>query len=280
MIATLIAPFAQGNGVFLFMDSDIKIGFPQGILGDKPLRLDVLASGKSYVALAKPPMMCLESDPALEESQTTIANAIKMQAGKPELLRLGIEGAVSAVYPLDMQASGVGLFATNKDSANELKNSFGSYMFEFEFTILSERPYGAVEKSINLPILKHQEKPRAIVSHRFGKKCSTSFELKEDLGDWQIWSAKTNFLRWHQIRLHAAEAGLRLVGDDTYVRVRKIYLSNLKRGIFKGEEVKPLYDNMAYHLSKVSFPTSEGKVEVSCPLPKGFEALIKRIRNS
>ena len=264
----------------MFMDSNLKIGFPEGVLDERPMRLDVLAHGEGYLAIAKPPMFSLEADPALEQGRATIAGAIKAQAGKPEFLRLGIESAVAPVYPLDMQASGAGLLATTKDSAMELKNAFGSYAFEFEFLILSERPYGAVIPDVNLPILRHKEKPRAVVSHRYGKKCSTHFELVEDLGQWQLWSAKTNFLRWHQIRIHAAEAGLRLVGDDTYVRVRKVYLSRLKRGAFKGEEVLPIYDNMAYHLSKVSFPACGERVEVECPLPKGFETLIKRIKGA
>lgn len=262
------------------MDSNLKIGFPEGLLDERPMRLDVLARGDGYVAIAKPPMFSMESDPALEQGRATIAGAIRAQEGKPELLRLGITSGVSSVYPLDMQASGIGLFATSKESAMELKNAFGSYAFEFEFLILSERPYGAVEQDVELPILRHKEKPRAVVSHRYGKKCSTHFELKEDLGQWQIWSAKTDFLRWHQIRIHAAEAGLRLVGDDTYVRVRKIYLSRLKRGAFKGEDPQPIYDNMAYHLSRVSFPLGDQRVQVECQLPRGFEVLLKKIKSA
>lgn len=260
------------------MSTNEKIGFPQGILGDRPVRLDVLAHGDGFVALAKPPMVCLEKDWCAEENAPTIIDGIKKQEGKQEFLRLGIGAGVSTVYPLDMQASGVALLATNKDSATELRNASGSSAFKFEFLVLSERPYGEVAKVVNLPILKHEQKPRAIVSHRYGKKCSTRFDLLEDFGDWQLWSAKTDFLRFHQIRIHAAEAGLRLVGDDTYVRVRKIYLSRLKRGIFKGEELAPIYDNMAYHLSKVSFNTKEGAVDVECPLPKGFEVLLKKLK--
>ena len=127
--------------------------------------------------------------------------------------------------------------------------------------------------------MRHESKPRAIVSHRFGKKCRTEFALKEDLGDWQLWSAKTNFLRWHQIRIHAAESGLRMVGDDTYVRVRKIFLSRLKRGQYKGEETAPIYDNIALHLKKISFPLGGEKVEIEAPAPKGYEVQLKKIRN-
>lgn len=255
-----------------------KLGFPEGLLGEKPVRLDVLEcrAGK-FVAVNKPSNVYLEAD-GIAENPLTIIAGIKAQAGKKEFERLGMESPY-AVFATDPEISGVALIASNKESSDELRNSFGSGLFEFEFELLSERPYGKVEEIVDLPLIRHESKPRAIVSHRFGKKCQTRFELKEDFGEWQLWSAKTNFLRWHQIRIHAAEAGLRMVGDDTYVRVRKIYLSRLKRGQFKGEELAPIYDNLAIHLSRLSFPCGGEKIEVSAPLPKVFSVLLKKIKN-
>ena len=255
-----------------------KLGFPPGILSEKPLRLDVLGFQKgAYAALNKPAGIYLEAD-GIAQNPPTIIAGIKAQAGKAELERLGIETPYS-VYVLDPEISGAALIASNKEAAANLRNAFGSGQFEFEFEFLSERPYGRVEEVAELPILRHESKPRAIVSHRFGKKCRTSFALKEDLGDWQLWSAKTDFLRWHQIRIHAAESGLRMVGDDTYVRVRKIFLSRLKHGRYKGEETAPIYGSLALHLKKISFPFGGEKIEIEAPAPKGYEVQLKKIRN-
>lgn len=260
------------------MSCSEKIGFPPGLLAEKPLRLDVLDfKAGAYAAINKPAGIYLEAD-GLTQNPPTIIGGIKAQAGKAEIGRLGIETPYS-VFVLDPEISGIALIASNKDSASNLRNAFGSGMFEFEFEFLSERPYGRVEEVVELPLLRHETKPRAIVSHRYGKKCKTLFSLKEDLGDWQLWSAKTDFLRWHQIRIHAAEAGLRMVGDDTYVRVRKIYLSRLKRGQYKGEETSPIYDNIALHLKKIAFPFGGEKIEISAPAPNGYEVQLKKIRN-
>lgn len=255
-----------------------KLGFPEGLLAEKSVRLDVLncQMGK-FIAINKPANFYLEADGIAENPRTIIAS-IKAQVGKKELERLGVETPY-AVFVTDPEISGVALIASNKNSSDELRNAFGSGLFEFEFEFLSERPYGKVEEVVDLPLIRHENKPRTIVSHRFGKKCQTKFELKEDFGEWQLWSAKTNFLRWHQIRIHAAEAGLRMVGDDTYVRVRKIFLSRLKRGQFKGEEVAPVYDNLALHLSKLTINLGGEKFEISAPMPKGFSVLLKKIRN-
>ncbi len=255
-----------------------KLGFPEGFLDEKPVRLDVLALKEGrFVAINKPANFYLEAD-GIAESPRTIIAGIKAQEGKKEFERLGLSFPY-AVFVTDPEISGIALIASNKEASDELRNLFGSEQFEFEFEFLSERPYGKVEEIVDLPLIRHENKPRTIVSHRFGKKCKTQFTLKEDFGEWQLWSAKTNFLRWHQIRIHAAEAGLRMVGDDTYVRVRKIFLSRLKRGQFKGEETAPIYDNLALHLSKLTMNLGGEKFEISAPMPKGFSVLLKKIRS-
>lgn len=261
------------------MSATAKIGFPEGLLTDKPERFDVLSfeAGK-FVCINKPAGIYLEAD-GIAENPKTIISAIRAQEGKGEFERIGLKEPTS-VFVLDPELSGAALIACGKESATEMRNSFGSEQFEFEFLILSERPYGKVEELVNLPLLKHESKPRVIVSHRFGKKAKTKFELKEDYGQWQLWSAKTSFLRWHQIRIHAAEAGLRPVGEDTYVRVRKIFVSKLKRGQFKGEDESPMYDNVAIHLSKIKFLSGGKTYEVEVPLPKKFAYMISKIKNS
>ena len=246
------------------------------------MRLDApLVKEGAFIAINKPAGIYMEADGIATNPKNIIA-AIKAQKGKPELERLGIDTPF-AVFVTDPEISGLCLIASNKDAATTLRNDFGSGNMRFEFLILSEKPQSPLKLNIALPLLKHEEKPRAIVSHRFGKKASTSFKLLEDLGEYQLWSATTNFLRWHQIRLHAAEAGLRPIGEDTYVRVRKLMLSRLlRRGIVRrtDEEETPIYSNMAYHLAKISFRFGGEEFEASAQLPKKFELMLKKIRSS
>ncbi|MBO6103249.1 MAG: hypothetical protein J6P03_08375 [Opitutales bacterium] len=260
------------------MPQTLKIGFPAGLLGESPERLDVLEFRPNrFVCVNKPAKIFMEAD-GVAEAPKTLIGAIKEQDGKPEFERIGLKNPAS-VFVLDPEISGVALISCGKEAAAKLRNSFGSEGFQFEFLVLSERPLGEVEELVNLPMLRHESNPRMIVSHRFGKKAKTAFELKEDFGQWQLWSAKTNYLRRHQIRLHAAEAGLRPVGEDTYVRVRKIFVSKLKRGQFKGEDETPMYDNVAIHLSKLSFNFEGEDFEIAAPLPKRFEYMLKRLRS-
>lgn len=261
------------------MATDVKIGFPPGLLCESSIRLDVpLYKENAFVVCEKPAGIFLEAD-GIAENPKTIIGAIKAQENKPEFARLGLSTPF-AVYDLEPEISGLCLIAANKEAAAILRNSYGSEEFEFEFLILSEKPYGEVKETVSLPILRHEDKPRAIVSHHYGKKCTSKLALVEDLGDYQIWSLKTKFLRWHQVRLHAAEAGLRPVAEDLYVRVKKIYLSSLKKGKFKGEDTTPIYDARAYHLQKISFNYQKEKFEASAPLPKKFELLLKKIREN
>ncbi len=255
----------------------LKIGFPEGLLAERPVRLDVpFCKEGAFIAIEKPAGMFLEAD-GIAENPQTIVGAIRAQKGKAEFERLGLE-APYAVYPLEPEISGLCLLASNKDAAAELRNSLGSGNFEFEYTILSERPLAPVYERIDLPVLKHEEKPRAIVSHRFGKKCYTDFTLSEDLGDFQIWKAKTKFFRWHQLRLHAAEAGIRPIGEDTYVRVKKVLFSKFKKGELKNKEDAQVYSELCIHLSNIRFKYMGETFEISSALPQKFEVLLKKIR--
>ncbi len=263
-----------------------KIGFPEGVLIDAPVRFDVLSAMKGvFAAINKPAGILMDSYLGAPKCKSVML-AMREQKGKREFDRLGIESPY-AINQLDFEISGAALMATDKKNADNFRNAMWSGMFEFEYLVLCKAARNTEsEFTVELPILMHEERPVWIVSHRFGKKAKTRFEIVKSAGDYQIWRAKANIVRPHQIRVHAAEAGLKIAGENVYSRTPPVYLSKLKEDyrLAKGvEKERPLYGAVCVHLAKIRFNGKDagvpeiGETEIYAPPPKSFAACMKKI---
>jgi 23S rRNA-/tRNA-specific pseudouridylate synthase len=258
------------------------ITFPPGVLDPGPVRLPILARGDSWFALDKPAGLILTPDAFHAEDAPTVVSAIHAAAlaGKPQLVALGITGC-SRIHALDAELSGAVVLASAEKSAAAMRNEIGSGKWEFVYDLVTEAYEGPEEISCDLPLLRHGRLPRMVVSHQAGKRCQTRFNLVRRLGAYVLWEVRTVENRAHQVRVHAAESGLRIVGEFLYVRVRQVYLSAIKRGYRPGrEDERPLHPGLALHLRKVQ-SGSEGAfaVSVASKRPKTLSTLIKRLED-
>ena len=253
------------------MSSQIKIGFPPNVISPDAVRLDVLASEKNYTIINKPAGILLDSYLGSPKMKSVML-AMRERPDKPEFQRLGIESPY-AVNQVDFDISGASIIACNKDFAKDMLNAMWSETMEFEYLLLAKNA-GQKEESftVDLPILKHEDRNVWIVSHRFGKKAKTQFQIVETAGQYQLWRAKARSIRPHQIRVHAHEGKLNIVGETIYSRTPLIYLSKLKADYKVDrtlEEEQPLYQHLYIHLEKID--------NVVAPLPKGFATTLKRL---
>ena len=275
-----------------------KIGFPQKTLFDRPARLDVLCAKKGiFAAISKPadtlfepysgsPAMPHEAAEPYEMQYAPIVAAIRKQAGKPELERLGIKSPFCALQ-CDYEVSGACVIACDKSTAAVLRNAEGSGYVTYEFILLARKSQNLPKNfEVNLPIVKNENRRVWTVSHRYGKKCKTAFELAEDFRDFQLWRARSTSARPHQIRLHAAEKGLKIIGESVYSRGGQIFTSQFKGNykLKRGEKFeKPIYPHLFLHLQKISFNGSDfncpelGANEICAPLPKNFALVIDKL---
>lgn len=258
------------------------ITFPPGVLGDGPFRAPIVARGREWIVVDKPAGVAV-SPGGVSADSPSLLNALTeaLAAGKGQLIELGFE-AVEAVYDLDDDVTGAILFATTKAAGGVLRNALGSNALELVYDVVSEeRGEGVVEPLIDcsLPLRLREIERRATVSHRGGKKCQTRFTRVQTCRTHSLWEARTTYARAHQIRLHATESGLRIPGESKYGRVRRVFLSDLKRNYRKSaERERPLHAGLAVHLRELRFVDLDGApVEAVAPRPKSFAAMIRRL---
>ena len=238
------------------MDYCGHIGFPFPLLGKENLRLSILHNNNGLLAINKPQNIVIDYHPWYKKFPSlidTIKN--KDQIKKKETIKL-CGKVFKSIYHLDPECTGIALITTNSSINKKIRNDYGSSRIIFKVLLVVEggRELKPLIKC-NLPLVNEKNKNRVRVSHIKGKKSITYFKRLENIGDYSIWEANTNYLRMHQIRIHAYESGLRIIGESIYDKVNLILLSQFKKKYkSKNSIIQPLYSGIHMHLEKIKMP--------------------------
>ncbi len=189
---------------------------------------------------------------------------------------------IDLIYPLDFEASGTLLYATDKTIHETLRNAFGSRQIRFQFTTLVHGIPAADEFEVDLRLAPHPTKRWLVrVSRKKGKPCQTQCRVVERFRDFTLLSCETDSLRPHQIPVHLQQHGTPVVGDAIY-QGDLLFLSQLKRKYRSKSRSpeKPLIDRSAVHLSGIRLSADDSKpaIEVSTPLAHDLEVALKFLR--
>ena len=233
----------------------------------------------------------------------SILGSLYQSLHKPYVQGLGITRP-DIVFDLDGQVGGLVVIAKDKDSFRRLKNSYGSYMFELTFDLLTSKTDMNKTNIItcNLPIAKHASKNISLISARTGKQSKTEFifigalknsktsKVSTVAGELQSsdnlsyryehWQAKCTYLREDQIELHACESGIKILGDLKYGKTEIPTFDDLHRNFKKNkneEEKSSPYEGIAAHLSALKLP--DGSI-VKTELPKKMQVFMRFLQNA
>jgi len=256
------------------------VGFPPGLLGAQPLRLRVVHHEDGLLALEKPPGVLIEPDPFWPEVPD-IVSGLRQQAaqGKPELAAYALDKP-RAVYDLDPDIAGLALIGTHADAATRLRDAYGSRLWQFTFRLLAEETEDAREHghafTCDLPLLRDREGlPRMQVSHRHGKKSATAFSREATLpGGLSLWRAQTDYPRLLQVRTHAMERGLRIVGDAPHQGRPPLTAGDINPRLRGAGREKVYYAPPCLWLAQVD----TGRATLQAPLPHGLTVLLKKLQ--
>lgn len=228
------------------------VGFPPPLLGAEPLRLEILRDAEGWLALDKPAGFGTRAHPwDAEVPDIDAALNVQLEAGKPELVRLGASIFGSAYY-LDPEIAGVAVYAKNRDALASIRNAFGSHEGRYVFSFVAGRaPEDATELESDAPLLPHRVKPKMIPSTAKGKKCHSHFIRREVSGDFALWEAHMDFFRAHQVRAHAAVAGIPVLGDSLYAGPEMPSTKSLDSDKRRKGPDRPAYSKLPIWLSEV-----------------------------
>lgn len=268
------------------MSDPQQIGFPPSLIDEKPHRFEVLMDNVHFIAINKDKGLPVREHPwnnGLRDLDFGLNTQLK--DGKPELLRLNAD-LFASVYNMDREISGITLFSKTRASLETLKNAFGSGVLRGTFLFLAPASQNGVNGfEIDAPLLPHRSRQKMIPSTAKGKKAMTRFRKITDspLGDYSLWLAEAGYFRMHQIRAHAAVAGIPLLGDELYGGSKMPSKGDLAGGKRIREAAnRPVFETFVLHLMSLNIPELNGvtvdvpSVVIKAALPKAVSVLIKR----
>jgi 23S rRNA pseudouridine1911/1915/1917 synthase len=178
--------------------------------------LAVLAEGDGWVAVDKPAGVAVH--PLAPGERGTLLNALV--ARHPEVVGIGEGGLRSGVvHRLDVDTSGVLLFATSELRWLDLRDAFRSHRVDKTYRALVHgRLPGRGELVLHLSVLRHRPARVGVVEPGAGRSRRTqltwrSLELFDDATLVEV-APRTGFL--HQIRASLAHLGHPVMGDAAY----------------------------------------------------------------
>src|SRR5580704_6459576 len=220
--------------------------------------IPVLFEDESLLALDKPSGLLTSPD----RYDPLRPNLMKLlHAGIAEQKRWARErnlNYLSNAHRLDFETSGVILLAKSKPVLIALADMFGSEKPQKKYAALVSGAPASEMFEVDAPLGPHPLKLGLMrVDHKNGKKSKTLFRVLETfpVTGYALLGCEPLTGRTHQIRVHAAHLGLKIVGDSLYGG-KPLWLSRLKRDyrLKPGHEERPLMARVALHAEELQLP--------------------------
>ena len=191
---------------------------------------------------------------------------------------------LSNAHRLDFETSGVILLAKTKPALIALADLFGSEKPQKKYVALVSGIPPSETFEVDGPLAPHPLKLGLMrVDSRNGKKSKTIFRVLEtfSMAGYALLACQPLTGRTHQIRVHAAHAGLKIVGDTLYGG-KPLWLSRLKKDyrLKPGHEERPLLARVALHAEELQLihPITGQTITITAPWPKDLNVALKYLR--
>jgi 23S rRNA pseudouridine1911/1915/1917 synthase len=244
-----------------------------------PLR--VIYEDDDLIVVNKPPGLVVH--PAVGNRTGTLVNALAHRC--TTLSNVGGEYRPGIVHRLDKDTSGAIIAAKNNNAHNRMARKFEYRQIDKFYTALVwgvfKEPKGVTTKYIG----RHKndrQRYAAYSDERYGKHAETHWEVLESFEFISLVRVQIMTGRTHQIRVHLADLGHPVIGDEMYggqtqklgglsPRHRKIALSILD-----------MIDRQALHCSEMRFthPISNQAMNVIAPLPEDMNRIVEQLRET
>ena len=245
-------------------------------------KLPVLFEGGGLLALEKPAHLLVS--PEKQRAEDPVLTKLLQQdlADKATWTQERDYSFLDLIYTLDLETTGVILFATDKAVYDGLRNDIGARQVDFYFTALSHGSPEEDQFETDLKMAPHPTRQWSMrINRTKGKQSQTKFQVVERFRTCSLLECTTSTLRPHQARLHLQHKGYPVVGDSLYGG-ELLMLSQIKRKYRskRASPEKPLIDRSAIHLSKVGFthPVTKEAIEIEAPVAADITVALKFLR--
>ncbi|HEY7374953.1 MAG TPA: RluA family pseudouridine synthase [Polyangia bacterium] len=192
----------------------------------------VVFEDEDVVVVEKP--AGLLTAPTPESDRNNLADLLKRRPGG---------AAVLVVHRIDLETSGLVVFAKTELANRELSRRFRDHDLERSYLVMVAGPYAAELKTIDRPV--------------GGRRAVTHVEVRERFDDRATMLAcRLETGRTHQIRIHMAEVGTPVIGDARY-----------------GRPFSPAPPRMALHATRLGFvhPRTGAPLAFESPWPPDLQ---------
>ena len=224
-------------------------------------RLEIVYEDEGIIAIDKPAGL------AVHGGSGVASGAIEqLRAARP------LERFLELVHRLDRETSGVLLFARKRSWLLDLHRQLRERSTDKRYLAVVAGRYPKRTKTISSPLQRYltAEGERRVAVDPEGQEARTrvtglaTVQLP-GLGEFSLVEAQLLTGRTHQIRVHLADAGFPIAGDDKYGNFE------LNRGL-----ARQGHRRMFLHAARITFrqPQSGRSLTIAAPVPAAFIALI------
>jgi 23S rRNA pseudouridine1911/1915/1917 synthase len=232
------------------------------------IALSILYEDEHVLVIDKPAGLVVH--PALGHARGTLVNAVMHHLGRraTTAVRPGI------VHRLDRDTTGVIAVAKHERAQELLARAFHDRRVEKNYVAVTVGVPKELAATIDTKYGRHPRERKKFSSRvQEGKRAVTHYRVRETYPGAALIDVRLETGRTHQIRVHFADLGHPLVGDDSYGRRRDV----------RDPRTKEAYASLArpaLHAARLVFPhpITEAVVEVNAPIPADLTALIATLR--
>ena len=245
-------------------------------------KLPVLFEGEGLLALEKPAHLLVSPEKQRADDPVLTKLLQRDLANKAAWTQDRDYSFLDLIYTVDLETTGVVLFATDRAVRDGLRNDFGGRQVDFRFEALAHGVPDEDQFEAEFKMAPHPTRQWSMrINRTKGKQSHTRFQVIDRFRSCSLIECSTSTLRPHQVRVHLQHLGFPLVADSLYGG-ELLMLSQIKRKYRSKQRIaeKPLIDRTAIHLSSLKFkhPITMEPIEIEAPLAKDLAVALKFLR--